>query len=158
MTIAVYPGSFDPIHNGHIDVIARAAKVFDRLIVMIANNDAKQPCFTLLERKQMIDESLKHLHNVETDILDGLLIETVYQKKAQVIVRGLRAVSDFEYEFQMALMNRRLKEDIETFLVVPSEDHTFISSRLVKEVARLGGEVGAFVPEHVKKALISKLQ
>ena len=135
MTIAVYPGSFDPIHNGHIDVIARAAKVFDRLIVMIANNDAKQPCFTLLERKQMIDESLKHLHNVETDILDGLLIETVYQK-----------------------MNRRLKEDIETFFVVPSEDHTFISSRLVKEVARLGGEVGAFVPEHVKKALISKLQ
>ena len=132
MTIAVYPGSFDPIHNGHIDVIRRAARIFDKVIVTIANNEAKSPCFTFAER---ID----------------------WKREASVIVRGLRAVSDFEYEFQMAMMNRRLNENIETFFLVPSEDHTFISSRLVKEITSLGGNVDSFVPLHVKAKLIEKL-
>ncbi|MDI9401430.1 MAG: pantetheine-phosphate adenylyltransferase [Limisphaerales bacterium] len=157
MTIAVYPGSFDPIHNGHIDVIGRAARIFDRVIVAIANNDAKTPCFSFEERRFMVEEALQGYFNVETDILDGLLIDYVHKRNAGVIVRGLRAVSDFEYEFQMALMNRRLGGEIETFFLVPSEAHTFISSRLVKEVARLGGEVASFVPSHVKKELIRKL-
>lgn len=157
MAIAVYPGSFDPIHNGHIDVIERAARIFDRVIVALANNDAKTPCFSFDERRLMLDEALKNFSNVETDILNGLLIDYAHERGAGVIVRGLRAVSDFEYEFQMALMNRRLGGDIETFFLVPSEDHTFISSRLVKEVARLGGDVDSFVPPHVKRELIKKL-
>jgi len=157
MVIAVYPGSFDPIHNGHIDVIERAARIFDRVIVALANNDAKTPCFSLEERRLMAGEALKEFSNVETDILNGLLIDYVQAKGAGVVVRGLRAVSDFEYEFQMALMNRRLGGEIETFFLIPSEDHTFISSRLVKEVARLGGDVGSFVPPHVERELIKKL-
>lgn len=157
MAIAVYPGSFDPIHNGHIDVIERAARIFERVIVALANNDAKTPCFSFDERRHMVEESLKNLANVETDILNGLLIDYAHKRGAGVIVRGLRAVSDFEYEFQMALMNRRLGGDIETFFLVPSEDHTFISSRLVKEVARLGGDVDSFVAPHVKRELIKKL-
>jgi len=157
MAIAVYPGSFDPIHNGHIDVIERAARIFDRVIVALANNDAKTPCFSFEERRLMVEEALKIFSNVETDILNGLLIDYAHKRGAGVIVRGLRAVSDFEYEFQMALMNRRLGGDIETFFLVPSEDHTFISSRLVKEVARLGGDVDSFVPPHVKRELIKKL-
>ncbi len=157
MAIAVYPGSFDPIHNGHIDVIERAARIFDRVIVALANNDAKTPCFSFEERRLMVEEALKNFSNVETDILNGLLIDYARKRGAGVVVRGLRAVSDFEYEFQMALMNRRLVGEIETFFLVPSEDHTFISSRLVKEVARLGGDVGSFVPPHVKRELIKKL-
>ncbi len=157
MAIAVYPGSFDPIHNGHIDVIERASRIFERVIVALANNDAKIPCFSFEERRLMVEEALKNLANVETDILDGLLIDYAHKRGAGVIVRGLRAVSDFEYEFQMALMNRRLGGDIETFFLVPSEAHTFISSRLVKEVARLGGDVDTFVPPHVKRELIKKL-
>lgn len=157
MAIAVYPGSFDPIHNGHIDVIERAARIFDRVIVALANNDAKTPCFSFEERRLMVEEALKNFSNVETDILNGLLIDYARKRGAGVVVRGLRAVSDFEYEFQMALMNRRLVGEIETFFLVPSEDHTFISSRLVKEVARLGGDVGTFVPPHVKRELIKKL-
>lgn len=157
MAIAVYPGSFDPIHNGHIDVIERAARIFDRVIVALANNDAKTPCFSFEERRLMVEEALKNFPNVETDILNGLLIDYARKRGAGVVVRGLRAVSDFEYEFQMALMNRRLVGEIETFFLVPSEDHTFISSRLVKEVARLGGDVGTFVPPHVKRELIKKL-
>ncbi|NCC59451.1 MAG: pantetheine-phosphate adenylyltransferase [Verrucomicrobiae bacterium] len=157
MAIAVYPGSFDPIHNGHIDVIERAARIFDRVIVALANNDAKTPCFSFEERRLMVEKALKNFANVETDILNGLLIDYAHKRGAGVIVRGLRAVSDFEYEFQMALMNRRLGGDIETFFLVPSEDHTFISSRLVKEVARLGGDVDSFVPPHVKRELIKKL-
>ena len=157
MAIAVSPGSFDPIHNGHIDVIERAARIFDRVIVALANNDAKAPCFSFEERRLMLEEALKNFSNVETDILNGLLIDYAHKRGAGVIVRGLRAVSDFEYEFQMALMNRRLGGDIETFFLVPSEDHTFISSRLVKEVARLGGDVDSFVPPHVKRELIKKL-
>ena len=157
MAIAVYPGSFDPIHNGHIDVIERAARIFDRVIVALANNDAKTPCFSFEERRLMVEEALKNFSNVETDILNGLLIDYAQKRGAGVVVRGLRAVSDFEYEFQMALMNRRLVGEIETFFLVPSEDHTFISSRLVKEVARLGGDVGSFVPPYVKRELIKKL-
>lgn len=157
MKVAVYPGSFDPVHNGHVDVIRRAARVFDKVIVTIANNDAKSPFFTLEERKLMVKEAVRDCPNVETDTLEGLLIDYVHERGAGVIVRGLRAVSDFEFEFQMALMNRKLREEIETFFVVPSEDYTFISSRLVKEVARLGGNVDSFVPAHVKKALKEKL-
>jgi len=157
MTIAVYPGSFDPIHNGHIDVIRRAARIFDKVIVTIANNESKSPCFTLMERKELVEKAMGDCPNVEVDTLDGLLIEYVRKREANVIVRGLRAVSDFEYEFQMAMMNRRLNENIETFFLVPSEDHTFISSRLVKEITRLGGNVDSFVPPHVKAKLIKKL-
>ena len=157
MTIAVYPGSFDPIHNGHIDVIRRAARIFDKVIVTIANNEAKSPCFTFAERKELVEKSLEDCPNVEVDTLNGLLIEYVRKRGASVIVRGLRAVSDFEYEFQMAMMNRRLNENIETFFLVPSEDHTFISSRLVKEITSLGGNVDSFVPLHVKAKLIEKL-
>lgn len=157
MTTAVYPGSFDPIHNGHIDVIWRAAKVFDKVIVTIANNDAKSPCFSFEERKTMVKEAVMDIPNVEVDTLDGLLIDYVYHRGAKVIVRGLRAVSDFEYEFQMAMMNRRLCGEVETFFLVPHEEHTFISSRLVKEVVRLGGNVDTFVPQHVKNSLIKKL-
>ncbi len=151
---AVYPGSFDPIHNGHLDVIRRAAAVFDTLVVAVANNEAKHARFSLAERRSMVERVTADLPNVKTDSVDGLLIDYVKKTGAKVIVRGLRAVSDFEYEFQMAMMNRRLCEDVETFFVVPNEEHTFISSRLVKEVAHLGGNVDTFVPPLVKEALM----
>ena len=157
MRTAIYPGSFDPLTNGHLDVIERAAKLFDKVIVAIANNDTKNPLFTLAERRDLVDRSVRLLKNVEADTFDGLLVEYVERRSGQAILRGLRAVSDFEFEFQLALMNRKLNERVETIFMMPKDTYTFLSSRIVKEIARLGGDVSAFVPPHVREALTKKL-
>lgn len=153
MRTVVYPGSFDPITNGHIDVIERASRLFDRVIVAVAQNDSKQPLFTLEERRNMVARAVAHMNNVETDSFTCLLIDYAAQRHAHAIIRGLRAVSDFEFEFQLALTNRRMNSEIETIFMMPRETFTFLSSRIVKEVSRLGGDVRAFVPAHVNLAL-----
>jgi pantetheine-phosphate adenylyltransferase len=158
MRTAIYPGSFDPLTNGHLDVVQRAAKLFDRVVVAVAKNEGKNPLFTLNERVTLVKKSIAHLPNVEADSFDSLLVEYVVGRKAQAIVRGLRAVSDFEFEFQLALMNRKLNENIETIFMMPKDTYTFLSSRIVKEIARLGGDVSSFVPMHVQAALIKKLK
>jgi pantetheine-phosphate adenylyltransferase len=155
---AVYPGSFDPLTNGHVDVIERAGKLFDRIIVAVARNESKQPLFDLEERLELVRRSVGSLPNVEADSFDGLLVDYVRQRSAQAIVRGLRAVSDFEFEFQLALMNRKLNENVETIFMMPKDTYTFLSSRIVKEIARLGGDVSAFVPPVVGRALLKKLR
>ena len=157
MRIAIYPGSFDPLTNGHLDVVQRAAKLFDRVIVAVAKNESKHPLFGLDEREALVKKAVAHLPQVETDAFDGLLVEYATARKASAIVRGLRAVSDFEFEFQMALMNRKLDEHIETIFMMPKDTYTFLSSRIVKEIARFGGDVSAFVPPHVQAALQKKL-
>lgn len=157
MRTAIYPGSFDPLTNGHLDVLQRAAKLFDRVIVAIARNESKNPLFSLDERLDLMKPAIAPLKNVKADIFDGLLVEYAAKQEAQAIVRGLRAVSDFEFEFQMALMNRKLAENIETIFMMPRETYTFISSRIVKEIAKLGGDVRPFVPRHVAFALAKKL-
>ncbi len=143
--------------NGHLDVIERAAKLFDRVVVAIAINESKNPLFSLAERRELVSRSVEHLKNVEADTFTSLLVDYVEQRSGQAIIRGLRAVSDFEFEFQLALMNRKLNERVETIFMVPKDTYTFLSSRIVKEIARLGGDVGAFVPPHVKEALKKKL-
>jgi pantetheine-phosphate adenylyltransferase len=158
MRIAIYPGSFDPPTNGHLDVVQRAAKLFDRVIVAVAKNESKHPLFTLEERKILVRKAVAHLPNVRFDSFDGLLVEYAAARKAQAIVRGLRAVSDFEFEFQLALMNRKLDEKIETIFMMPKDTYTFLSSRIIKEIARLGGDVSPFVPAHVQAALRKKLK
>jgi len=158
MRTVVYPGSFDPLTNGHLDVVERASKLFDQVIVAVAKNDDKRPMFTQAERKRQITAAVKGLPNVEVAAFKGLLVDFAEQKKAQAIIRGLRAVSDFEFEFQLALMNRKLKEEIETIFMMPRESYIFLSSRLVKEIAGLGGDVGAFVPVNVEHALKRKLK
>ena len=157
MRTAIYPGSFDPLTNGHLDVIERASKLFDRVIVAIATNESKNPLFTLAERHALVSQAIEHLKNVEADTFTGLLVDYVARRSGHAILRGLRAVSDFEFEFQLALMNRKLNERVETIFMVPKDVYTFLSSRIVKEIARLGGDVGAFVPSHVKDALARKL-
>ena len=158
MRTAIYPGSFDPMTNGHLDVVQRAAKLFDRVIVAVAKNEGKHPLFPVAERMQLVKEAVSELPNVEADSFDGLLVEYVAAKKARAIVRGLRAVSDFEFEFQLALMNRKLDENIETIFMMPKDTYTFLSSRIVKEIARLGGDVSQFVPPNVQIALKKKLK
>jgi len=157
MRIAVYPGSFDPFTNGHLDVVQRAAKLFDRVIVAVAENEGKAPLFNSVERAKMVQDAVSGLPNVEVDAFGGLLVNYVEDRKAGAIIRGLRAVSDFEFEFQMALMNRNLNEHVETIFMMPKDSYTFLSSRIIKEIARLGGDISAFVPVGVKAALLQKL-
>ena len=144
--------------NGHLDVVQRAAKLFDRVIVAVAKNEGKYPLFTQAERVALVRQAVADLPNVTADSFDGLLVEYVAAKKARAIVRGLRAVSDFEFEFQLALMNRKLDENIETIFMMPKDTYTFLSSRIVKEIARLGGDVTQFVPPNVQTALKKKLK
>lgn len=158
MRIAIYPGSFDPPTNGHLDLVQRAAKLFDRVIVAVARNLSKSPLFSFEERKQLIAEAIKKMDNVEVDGFDGLLVEYAKQCKGQAIIRGLRAVSDFEFEFQMALVNRTLNEQIETIFMMPKDSYTFLSSSIVKELARLNGDITSFVPPHVEVALRKKIR
>ena len=155
-TLAVYPGSFDPLTNGHVDIIERGTRMFETIIVAILVNAEKSPLFTTAERVEITREVFKSQANVEVDTFDGLLVDYVERRKANVIVRGLRAVSDFEYEFQMALMNRRLNATIETVFMMPAEQYTYISSRLIKEVFALGGRVSGLVPEIVETRLAEK--
>ena len=156
-TLAVYPGSFDPLTNGHVDIITRGARLFDRIVIAILVNADKTPLFTKEERVEIAREVFKHVPNVEVDTFDGLLVDYVEKRKADVIVRGLRAVSDFEFEFQMALMNQRLNARIETVFMMPAEQYTYTSSRLIKEVFRLGGRVHGLVPDMVEERLRSKI-
>lgn len=154
MTTAIYPGSFDPLTFGHVDVIERSSRLFDNLIVAILTNAQKTALFTVDERIEIMREILKpRFPNVDVDVFDGLLVDYAKQKKAQVIVRGIRAVTDYEYEFQMALMNRRLAPEIETVFMMPAENYSYLSSRLVKEIAELGGSVNGLVPDTVEKRL-----
>ena len=146
MRRAIYPGSFDPVTNGHLDVIGRARKLFDEIIVAVAHNDEKQPLFSLEERLALLHQALDKIDNVRVAQFDGLLVEFAVAQKASAVIRGLRAVSDFEFEFQMALMNRKLEDSVETIFLMPKEEYTYLSSRLVKEIARLGGDVSGFVP------------
>ena len=155
-TLAVYPGSFDPLTNGHVDIILRGARLFDRIIVAVLVNAEKLPLFTTEERVDIAREVFKDQANVEIDTFDGLLVDYVSRRRAQVIVRGLRAVSDFEFEFQMALMNRRLHPNVETVFMMPAEQYTYISSRLIKEAFALGGQVHGMVPDMVEARLRDK--
>ena len=151
--IAIYPGSFDPITNGHLDLIERGAKLVDRLIVSILSNDTKRPLFSVEERMEMLSEVVERFPNVEVDCFDGLLVDYASRKGATVILRGIRAISDYEFELQMALMNRRLGPGIETIFLTAGEEYSYISSRLVKEVFRLGGNISGLVPPTVEARL-----
>lgn len=155
---AIYPGTFDPITYGHIDVVERAAKMFQKVIVLVARNSTKTPLFSDDERIAMIKEVFKRNKNVEVDGFDGLLVDYAKRRRASVIIRGLRAVSDFEYEFQMALTNRKLDGNIDTVFLVPHERYTYLNSTIVREVATLGGDVSDFVPPVIRKRLIAKVK
>lgn len=154
---AVYPGSFDPVTYGHIDLIKRASRIFDEVIVAVAHNLDKNPLFSVQERVDMIKKAIKGMRNVRVDDFNTLSVEYVRKKGIKVIIRGLRMISDFEYEFQMALTNRKLDSSIETVFMMPSEVYSYVSSRLIKEAAALGAELKEFVPDFVQKALLKKL-
>ena len=156
MRRAIYPGSFDPVTNGHLDVIERARKLFDEVIVAVAHNDEKQPLFSLDERLDLLRQTVGEIDNVRIAEFKGLLVEFAKAENARAVIRGLRAVSDFEFEFQMALMNRKLDAAAETIFLMPKEEYTYLSSRMVKEIARLGGDVSSFVPTCVANALATK--
>ena len=161
MRRAIYPGSFDPVTNGHLDIIERGCKLFDEIIISILVNPEKQPFFTVEERKEMLDEVVKSIGKgrctVRVDSFTGLLVNYAVTQQAGVIVRGIRAISDYEYEFQMALMNRRLEPGIETVFMMPAETYSYVSSRLVKEVFQLGGAVSGLVPPLIEKRMKEKL-
>ena len=156
MRRAIYPGSFDPVTNGHLDVIDRARKLFDQVIVAVAHNEQKQPLFTLEERLELLRGTIGNLEHVQIAPLDGLLVDFAVQQRATAVIRGLRAVSDFEFEFQMALMNRKLEASVETIFLMPKEEYTYLSSRIVKEIGRLGGDIAKFVPPKVVEAFHRK--
>jgi pantetheine-phosphate adenylyltransferase len=156
--VAIYPGSFDPVTNGHLDIVDRATRLFDRVIVAVLRNLEKQPLFSTEERLQMLRDVTGKWDDVIIDSFEGLLVDYAMVRKAQVILRGIRAVTDYEYEFQMALMNRRLQPDIETVFMMPAEAYSFISSSLVKEVARLGGKVEGLVPPVVETMLQRRMR
>ena len=156
--IAIYPGSFDPITKGHLDLIERGSKLFDRLIAAILRNENKEPLFSVEERMEMLAEVVRDYHNVEVDCFDGLLVDYARQRKATVLLRGIRAISDYEFELQMALMNRRLRPEIETVFLMAGEAYSFISSRLVKEVIGLGGNISGLVPPSVEVRLRNRIR
>ncbi|MFQ5638323.1 MAG: pantetheine-phosphate adenylyltransferase [bacterium] len=156
--LAIYPGTFDPITNGHLDIIHRASTLFDRVVVSIATNPSKEPLFGVAERVEMIERSTRGLNNITVDHFNGLLMHYAVKKKADVIVRGLRAITDFEYEFQMALVNRKLAENIITVFLMPNEKYTYLNSTIVKEVAKFHGIVSSFVPEFVENKLKEKFR
>ncbi len=158
MKIAIYPGTFDPITNGHLDIIERAIKMFDTVVVTIARNSAKNPLFSDEERLEMIRETTKNMNQVEVDSFEGLLVGYAKKRQATAVLRGLRAISDFEYEFQLALTNRKLNDNVETVFLMPSERYTYLNSTIVREIARLGGDVTDFVPPVVKKAFDRKFK
>ena len=155
--VAIYPGSFDPITNGHLDLVERGAKLFGRMVVAVLQNEAKQPLFSAAERVAMLREVLAGIENVEVDCFEGLLVNYAARRGASVILRGIRAVSDYEYELQMALMNRRLRPEIETVFMMANEAYSFISSRLVKQVFSLGGNIAGLVPPYVEARLNTRL-
>ena len=154
---AIYPGSFDPVTNGHVDLIERASRLFDRLFVALLLNPEKDPLFSIEERVEMLKEVVKHLPNVKVETFGGLLVDYARRKKARVLLRGIRAVSDYEFELQMALMNRQLEPEIETVFMLPAEAYSYLSSRLVKEVARLGGSIKDLVPMAVEERIRTKV-
>ncbi|MDP3730209.1 MAG: pantetheine-phosphate adenylyltransferase [Candidatus Omnitrophota bacterium] len=155
--IAVYPGTFDPVTYGHIDIIKRAAKIYDKVIVAVAHNESKSPLFSVEERVSMLEDSVRYLKNVIVDDFDGLAVDYVRSKDSRIMIRGLRMISDFESEFQMALTNRKLSGDIETIFMMPNESYSYISSKLMKEAARLGADVKNFIPKKVRILLKKKL-
>jgi pantetheine-phosphate adenylyltransferase len=157
MRTVFYPGSFDPVTNGHLDVIQRASRLFDKVTVAIAVNQEKEAFFTMSERKELLETVCRSYDNIDIVCFNGLLVEAVKEFKAAAVIRGLRAVADFEYEFQMALMNRELNEDCETIFMMPSPAYSFVSSRLIKEIASCGGDISAFVPTEVIDALKGKI-
>ena len=158
MKIAIYPGTFDPITNGHIDILERALNLFDKVIITIARNTTKNPLFTEEERIMLLRQVTKHYKNVEVDSFNGLLVDYVQNRNAVAVVRGLRAMTDFEYELQMALMNRKLNEKMETVFLMPNEKYTYLSSNVVREIARLGGDVSKFVPPMYVKHFARKIK
>ncbi len=157
MRIAIYPGSFDPVHYGHLDLIQRADKLVDRLVVAVLQNEAKQPAFSVEERIQFLREMTKDMKKVEITSFHGLLVDFARQRKAQFIVRGLRAFSDFEFEFQMALMNRKLAPELETVFLMPKEKYSAVSSKLVREIGHFGGDLTELVPEPIRGRVVSGL-
>jgi len=154
---AIYPGSFDPITYGHLDIIKRALKVFDRVIVAVAHNSEKDPLFSVAERVELLKKATKGIKGVEVDDFKGLVVDYVRRKKLRIVIRGLRMISDFEYEFQMALTNRKLSKDVETIFMMPSESYSYLSSKLIKEAASLGANLKGFVPGFIEKAIKAKL-
>jgi pantetheine-phosphate adenylyltransferase len=157
MRIAVYPGSFDPLTNGHLDIIHRATRLFDRVLVAVLENEGKAPLFSVAERMELTSRSIEGLDGVEVHSFSGLLVDFMRRMNATVVVRGIRAVSDYEYELQMALMNRELHSEVETIFMIPAVEYTFVASRLVKEVFRLGGDISHLVPAPVLDALRARL-
>ncbi len=155
--LAIYPGSFDPVTNGHLDLIERGTKIFDQLIVAVLRNLEKDPLFTVQERLEMLREVTRPWPNVEIDVFEGLLVDYARQRKAGVILRGIRAISDYEYELQMALMNRKLEPQIETVFMMPAEAYSYLSSKLVREIAQLGGRIQGLVPPVVERRLRAKV-
>jgi pantetheine-phosphate adenylyltransferase len=151
--IAVYPGSFDPLTRGHLDIIQRASKIFDYVIVAVSNNASKRSTFSVSERIEMVEESIRNLPNVDCDTISGLLVDYMKHKKARVLIRGLRVVSDMDYEFQLASFNRRLNKDVETVFLMPDDQYTYLASSMVREIARLGAGTEQFVPSFVARRL-----
>lgn len=157
MKTVICPGSFDPVTKGHMDIIERASKLFDRVIVAVLNNASKNPCFTIDERIELLKETTKHLGNIEIATFDGLLVDFAKIKGASAVVKGLRAVTDFEYEFQMSMINKKLCPEIETIFLNTSQEYMYLSSSVVKQIAAAGGDVSLFVPEEIRDKIVDRL-